>query len=193
MRSDGPTLTVVGGPNGSGKTTLSAYLIAKGRVTSDIINPDMIASVELGSYDHQFKAARIALARRNEALTSKNSFSFETTFSGNSEIHDIKRAKALGYQITLYYVALRSVLDNVLRVKERQVKLGHNVDNEDIIRRYGKSRINLLDNIALFDTVHLFDNSSEERSRVAIFTEGELSWLNRKHEDHPFYKEVLNK
>ncbi len=55
-----PLLIVFGGPNGSGKTTLMSDLIQKGRIKSDVINPDEIAFEELGRYEFQFKAARIA-------------------------------------------------------------------------------------------------------------------------------------
>ena len=92
----------------------------------------------------------------------------------------------------LYYVALEAVIDNLTRVKERQTRLGHDVDNQDVIRRYGSSQINLMYNIGLFDTVYLFDNSGLSRSRVAIFTNGSLSWINKKHIEHAFFKDLLN-
>jgi len=90
-------------------------------------------------------------------------------------------------------VALQSVLDNVIRVNERQFKLGHNVENEDIIRRYHSSQNNLINYISLFDTAYLFDNSESTRSRVAIFSNGELAWVNQKHTQHPFFMMLSNK
>lgn len=186
-----PVLVVIGGPNGSGKTTLTSYLVEKKRIKTSIINPDEIALNEFGSYQHQTKAARVALERRAAALKANESIAFECTFSGNSEINYIKEAKKTGYSITLYYVALQSVLDNVIRVKERQFKLGHNVENEDIVRRYQSSQINLFNHISLFDTAYLFDNSEAVRSRVAIFSDGRPTWINGKHKYHPFFKGLL--
>lgn len=183
-----PSLIIIGGPNGSGKTTLTQYLISKGRIRSAVINPDEIALSELGGYDHHIKAARIALDRRNDAIKQNLDLAFETTLSGQSEFNSIQAAKASGYHITLYYVALRSSLDNIIRVEERQSNRGHNVENVDIVRRHEKSRENLLTNIQLFDKVYLFDNTGTERSRVAIFSNGRLQWLNPKHHDHPFFK-----
>jgi predicted ABC-type ATPase len=191
MKFSKPLLVVIGGPNGSGKTTLSSYLTEKGRVKSEIINPDEIAFKEFGSYRHQIKAARLALTRRKLALINQNTFAFESTFSGKSEIADIKVAKELGYEVILYYVALRSVMDNITRVKERQTELGHDVGYEDIVRRFCNSKINLINNISLFDTAYLFDNSEQMRSRVAIFSNGVKSWVNSKHTQHPFFKELL--
>jgi len=187
-----PTLIVIGGPNGSGKTTLTQNLLQKGRIKSPVINPDEIAYHELGGYEFQFKAAKIALNRRKEYLNKNEDIAFETTFSGNSEINEIKRAKKQGYKVILYYITLKSFLDNIIRVEQRRTNSGHDVEKEDVIRRYDKSRLNLINNIKLFDTVYLFDNSGSNRSRVAIYNSGNLSWLNNKHVNHPFYKELLS-
>jgi predicted ABC-type ATPase len=69
--------------------------------------------------------------------------------------------------------------------------MGHSVELADQIRRYDKSKANLLKNILLFNKVYLFDNSGTKRSRVAIFEMGKLVWLNNKHKGHPFYKELF--
>lgn len=191
MQSNQPLLAVIGGPNGSGKTTLAHYLIAKKRVDANIINPDEIAWKEFGSYSFQMQAARVALNRRRSALNLHKDFTFESTFSGNSEVGDIKEAKRLGYKVVLYYVALQSVIDNITRVKERQTMLGHDVKSDDIIRRYKSSQENLIKHIGLFDKVYLFDNSGSSRSRVAIFSHGNLTWMNKKHEQHPFFEPLL--
>lgn len=190
-----PVLIVIGGPNGSGKTTLSAYLVSKGRIKGSIINPDEIAA-KLGSYSKHIQASKIALAQRKGNIVEGKDIAFETTFSGNSELRDIIDAKNKGYKLILYFVALQSSIDNIVRVEERHNKLGHPVDSEDILRRYEKSKSNLIENIKLFHTVYLFDNSGQNRSRVAIIEMGKLKWLNSKHRNHPYYKglfETLSK
>jgi predicted ABC-type ATPase len=186
-----PELVIVGGPNGSGKTTLTSFLIKHKRIKTAIINPDEIALRLFGGYRFHVKAARVALEARHSAITQKKDFAFETTFSGNSEIRDILAAKSAGYKTILYYVTLESIIDNIIRVKERTDTAGHAVPREDLVRRYEKSRINLIKNIALFDQVYLYDNSWAMRSRVAIFVSGKLLWLNPKHKNHSFYKELL--
>jgi len=183
-----PPIIVIGGPNGSGKTSLTSYLIAKRRIKTEVINPDNIAITEFGSYSFHIKAARVALSKRKNAISNNEDLAFETTFSGNSEINEVLTAKASGYKTILYYVALQSIVDNLTRVEERQSNNGHRVEQEDTIRRYDKSRINLLKYIGSFDQAYLFDNSASTRSRVAIFNNGQLLWLNPKHKDHPFYK-----
>jgi predicted ABC-type ATPase len=186
-----PTVVVIGGPNGSGKTTLTSHLIQRGRIKTDVINPDNIALNDFGGYQFHVKAARASLNKRHTAISQKSDLAFETTFSGNSEIRDVKLAKSFGYESVLYYVALQSVLDNVIRVEERKTNMGHNVELADLIRRYNKSKANLLKYISLFDRVYLFDNSGSKRSRVAIFGNGKVLWLNAKHKDHPFYKNLF--
>jgi predicted ABC-type ATPase len=188
-----PLLIVIGGPNGSGKTTLTSYLIQKGRIKTPVINPDEIAFKEFGGYDFHIKVAKVALERRKEAISEKVDFAFETTFSENSEINEILSAKSAGYRVILYYVALESLLDNVIRVEERRTGLGHHVEKEDILRRHGKSKLNLLKHISLFDKVYLFDNSDIQRFRVAIFDNGKLLWSNKKHLNHPFYEDIFKK
>jgi predicted ABC-type ATPase len=188
-----PSLTIIGGPNGSGKTTLTSYLIKKGRIKTSVINPDEIAFKEFGGYGFHIKAAKVALERRKEAIFQNLDFAFETTFSGNSEINEVLSAKTASYKTILYYVALESMLDNVIRVEERRTGLGHHVEQEDILRRHEKSKINLLKHISLFDKAYLFDNSDVHRSRVAIFNNGKLLWLNKKHIDHPFYSDLFKK
>jgi predicted ABC-type ATPase len=186
-----PSLIVIGGPNGSGKTTLTKYLIEKGRIKSHVINPDDIALNELGSYKHQVKAGKISLERRINAIDHNQDIAFETTFSGQSELNHVKKAIAKGYQTTLYYIALESNLDNIIRIEERQSNRGHNVITEDVVRRHEKSKQNLFANISLFDKVYLFDNTGRRHSRVAIFIYGKLGWLNPKHKQHPFFKELF--
>jgi predicted ABC-type ATPase len=186
-----PALVIVGGPNGSGKTTLTAHLIKRGRIKTAVINPDEIALNEYGSYTFHVKAAKSALERRSTALSSNADFAFETTFSGNSEINTVLTARENGYEVTMYYVALQSVIDNIVRVEEREHNMGHSVELSDQLRRYDKSKANLIKNIALFHRVYLFDNSGTKRSRVAIFDAGNLLWLNPKHKSHPFYKDLF--
>jgi predicted ABC-type ATPase len=186
-----PLIIVIAGPNGSGKTTLTSYLHHKGRIKTDVINPDEIALNQFGSYTFHIQAAKIALGKRKDAIANNLDLAFETTFSGNSETNELLSAKATGYKTVLYYVALQSALDNIIRVEERESNLGHKVEREDILRRHDKSKLNLLKYIGSFDQAYLFDNSGSRRSRVAIFNNGKLIWLNSKHKNHPFYKELF--
>jgi predicted ABC-type ATPase len=87
---------------------------------------------------------------------------------GHSEVNGVLAAKSEGYITVLYYVALESMLDNVIRVDECRTGLGHHVEQEDILRRHKKSKINLLNYIGMFDKANIFDNLRSVRSRVAM-------------------------
>ena len=190
-----PLLIIIGGPNGAGKTTLTNYLIQRGRLNTDItpiINPDNIA-LTLTIYNQtekEFQAARIALDQRSAYLQAKQSFAIETTFSGNSEISLLKQAKEAGYIIIGYYVTLSNVQDSIFRVENRVVKGGHNVPTKNLLIRYKRSLQNLSDNFQKFDRLYLFDNSLNVRSRIAIIEFGKLTWINKKHQDHPLIKRL---
>ena len=127
-----PLLIIMAGPNGAGKTTLSSYLIQRGRLNlalTPLINPDAIALTlsHLSETEKELQAARIALTQRELNLERNKSFAIETTFSGNSEIQLLKRAKESGYEIIGYYVSLIDVQDSIFRVNDRVNKGGHNV------------------------------------------------------------------
>jgi len=190
-----PLLILIGGPNGSGKTTLSSYLIRKGRINIDltpIINPDDIALAldDLDQVDKEFHAARIALAKRELFIKEEKSFAIETTFSGNSEIRLLNQAMKAGYKIVGYFVTLSNVNDSIARVKARVIKGGHNVPTKNLLIRYERSLKNLSDNFQKFDRLYLFDNSLKVRSRIAIIEFGKLTWINKKHQDHPLIKRL---
>lgn len=186
-----PTIVIIGGPNGLGKTTLTSHLLQKGRIKTDVINPDNIALNEFGGYHFHIKAAKVALEKRHFLIEQHSDLAFETTLSGSSELRDVTAAKNAGYKTVLYYVALQSVLDNVIRVEERKTNMGHNVELVDLIRRFDKSKANLQKYLPLFDKAYLFDNSGSKRSRVAIFGNGKMLWLNVKHKYHAFYKDLF--
>lgn len=128
-RKEQPQLWVVAGPNGSGKSSLvDRYTILLPKII--FINPDNIArELEPNNTVHhspaiQLKAGKIAVQQQNEMLKNKQSFAFETTFSGNREIEVIKQAKELGYKINIAYICLENPLKNINRVEERANKGG---------------------------------------------------------------------
>ena len=51
----------------------------------------------------------------------------------------MRAAKAAGFKVGLYYVALDSVETNVERVRQRVLKGGHDIPEENIRRRHDGS------------------------------------------------------
>ncbi len=160
-----PELTIIAGPNGAGKTTLTQYLISKKYLGESIpvINPDEILKL---TTTNEVSASKKALILRNTLLKQNKNFAIETTFSGNSELRLIKKAKEKGYFIKLYFITLETAQDCIDRVKNRVVEGGHNVKDEDIKRRYLSSHKNLLNIIPIIDNLFIFDNSSINRKLI---------------------------
>ncbi|AEU37690.1 zeta toxin family protein [Granulicella mallensis] len=157
-----PLLTVVAGANGAGKSTLTRF----GRETfqsTAILDPDAIAKDMQISGAHggsAIDAGREVLRRSENFLSKRESFLVETTLSGNTYLHMMKRAASLGYRLRLLYVGTSDVSVNLQRVKNRVKRGGHDVPEEDQRRRYPRSLENLPKALNLADEAIVFDNST---------------------------------
>ncbi len=135
-----PILYIIGGANGSGKTTFAKAFVAKYNLP--FINADEIAKAL--SPDNlekaRVQAGKQFLTDLKNHLKQKNTVAVESTLSGKTLLKHILKAKSLGYRIDLTYLYLNQVESNILRVKSRVFSGGHNVPQNDIIRRFGRSR-----------------------------------------------------
>ena len=93
-------------------------------------------------------------------LAADQSFTVETTLSGNTYIRMMTRAKALEYLVVLMYVGTTYVSINMQRVKFRVAKGGHDVPEEDQRRRYPRSLANAAKALAIADEAVILDNST---------------------------------
>ena len=153
-----PVLSIFAGPNGAGKSTLTASGLFG---DAKIIDPDAIAR-ELSPENPSAVASRAgkrALDLRKELLSKKQSFVIETTLSGNSTLSLIDEAKANGYRVELRYIGLNDVDLAKVRVAGRVSSGGHDVPDEDITRRFGRSLENLPEAISRSDRSDIYDNS----------------------------------
>ena len=127
-----PKILVYAGPNGSGKST-----ITKGQpITGIYVNADDIKH-HRGCTD--LEAAKEAEAIRENLLSLKKSFTFETVLSTERNLILLEKAKKLGYSIHVIFVLTADAALNVKRVKARFIKGGHDVPEEKIRSRYTKS------------------------------------------------------
>jgi predicted ABC-type ATPase len=171
-----PTLTVIAGPNGSGKSTLTAAVNFEGRV--NLVDPDAIArrinpsEPALGAA----AAAREAIARCRKYLANKTSFAVETTLAGKGAIAMMRQAKSAGFRIQLLYVALSSPELHIQRVRLRVSQGGHDVPDEDILRRYARSLAHAPEAMRLADEAVVFDNSGLDRQRMLEVRKGRITW-----------------
>ena len=73
------------------------------------------------------------LEELDECTKAGESFSFETTLSGNHYLQRIQAWKDLGYTVKLWFIKLSSPELAISRVVERVAQGGHNIP-EEIIR-----------------------------------------------------------
>ena len=83
----------------------------------------------------------------------------------------MSEAKAAGFNVDLYYVALDTVERNIERVKFRVALGGHDIPEDAIRRRYKGSLAHLPQALALADEAVLVENS-EIRPRIVFQLRG---------------------
>lgn len=148
-----PEIVVFAGPNGSGKSTITELLRPP---TIKYINADIIQKVMMCDV---MEAAKLAEKQREDALSSKEDFCFETVLSTDRNLKLLQRAKADGYFIRCYYVLTADPQINVERVHSRVAAGGHDVPEEKIISRYDRALDLVRELIPLCDVCHIYDNS----------------------------------
>jgi predicted ABC-type ATPase len=160
-----PNLTVVAGPNGSGKSTLIRYL-QKQKINFGVyINADDIAKEQnLTGESGSREAQRRADDLRDQCLKAKSDFSFETVMSHESKPMLMEQARAMGFDVTFYFVCTENPQTNVRRVAHRVRHGGHDVPVDRIIARYHRTLELLPRAIAASDIAVLFDNSVERET-----------------------------
>lgn len=168
-----PSCIILGGPNGSGKS--SAY--AKLQLDGVWINADEIAKELTTTGDGRaaaMAAGRAAIRKLADMIATKTSFIYETTLSSQQPVNLMRDAKAAGFSVALYYVALDSVETNVERVKQRVEAGGHDIPEADIRRRYAGSLDKLASALTYADEALLMDNSGLEPHEVFRISAGEV-------------------
>lgn len=134
-------LYIIAGPNGSGKTTLAKELVKEDNIV--FLNVDEIAKRKKDSVG--IKSGRLLLEEMDAMFACGESMVLESTVSGHFHNRVIERARKAKYEIVLVYIFLDSVEQNLERIKQRVALGGHNVPEEDVRRRYVRSRANFVD------------------------------------------------
>lgn len=178
---DAPALWIIAGPNGSGKS--SAYGMASVDQPSGsiwIINPDLLAK---RIADHEVMeplAANLAAVQRIEAwldasIDAHQTIGVETVLSTPKYRRLVEHARARGFGINLIYVFLDSVELNIERVRTRVLKGGHDVPEDRIRARRGRS----FDQFGWFceaaDRVDVYDNSGARPQLVLAKRDNEMT------------------
>lgn len=192
-----PTLCIVAGPNGSGKTTTTLQLLANEWTADSLyINPDNIAQETFGDWNSPeavLKAAHLATEKRYECLAQKKDFVFETVFSSEEKLEFVRKAKAAGFFIRLFFVCTSDPEINVLRITKRFLEGGHEVPISKIISRYYKSIANAAQAIELVDRAYIYDNSVENALPQLLYRTVDGQIFKQYTEDVPEWAESLVK
>lgn len=164
-----PTLCIIGGCNGAGKTTLARELLPRLGLMR-FLNADEIAR-GLSPLDPSltaFKAGRLLIEEARALIAAKASFAIESTLSGRTYVAMIREARALGYRFLLHYIVIGSDTQAVDRVALRVKLGGHHVPEDDVRRRFDRSRRHFMaDYLPLADEWGLWDNFTPPIRQVA--------------------------
>lgn len=171
-----PVLHLLAGPNGAGRSSYVHDVL--GPVTGlPFINADEIAAERWpdAQAEHTYEAARLAEARRREAIAEGSSFISETVFSHPSKVQLVADAVGAGYLVHLHVVMVPVEL-SVQRVLERVLRGGHAVPEQKIRDRYERLWAHIYEAIQIADVAEVLDNSSARAPfRVcASFEHGQL-------------------
>lgn len=139
-------LYIVAGPNGSGKSTLAHKLLPVKNL--EFLNADEIAyEINSKAIDKvKITAGKEYFKRLNEFFNNHKSFIIETTLSGQMLVKIIQKAQKLNYEILLVYVFVDNPQICIERIKVRVKKGGHNIPDEDVLRRFYRSKNNFWSN-----------------------------------------------
>lgn len=124
-----PTCWIIAGPNGAGKTTFALNYLPVLAGCRHFINADLIAAglSPLAPEQQLISASRLFLAQIEQCIAAQADFAFETTLAGRSYIKLIKRLQAEGWRVELIYLALANAEMSRLRVAERVLHGGHQI------------------------------------------------------------------
>lgn len=139
-------MIIVAGANGSGKTTFATQYVEE--LGYDFLNADFITKrlEDEGQPQALIKAGRLFFKRLNNYIREEQNFVVETTLSGSYINKVALKAKAANYTVRLIYLFLDNPDMCLERVKLRVKKGGHTVPEEDVIRRFYRSKVNFWQN-----------------------------------------------
>ena len=164
------TYTIIGGVNGTGKSSLTGVLKTQTTDLGQIIDVDKITAENGGS---AIQGGKIALERIRACLDKGISFTQETTLSGRKTELTAQEARERGYSVRLFYVGLDSAEECLQRIENRVAHGGHDIREEDVLRRFAGRWEAVTKVLPYCDEAHFFDNYNGF-VEVAEYVNGEL-------------------
>jgi predicted ABC-type ATPase len=175
-----PVFVMLGGPNGAGKSTT-----AKRVTIGEFVNPDVVAKrINPQSPDAAaLPAAREVLKQLKTLKEQSLSFTYETTLSSNDSLRQIDDAKAKGYEVRLYFVALADADTSARRVAFRVSQGGHDIPADALMRRFELTFANAVEAAANVDRFELIDNQNWKSETILIIENNQI--VARHTSEHP--------
>ncbi len=181
MDKKNPQLYIIAGPNGAGKTTFAKKFLPRYVNCNNFVNADLIAS-GLSPFSPRsvaIKAGKLLLAEIHNFAKKKLDFAFETTLSGKTHASFLRKQKARGYSIHLFFLWIPKVELALERIKDRVASGGHDVEDIDVRRRFKRSIFNLFKLYRpLLDSWYLFDNSTDKPRLIAKEKDNQLTIID---------------
>jgi predicted ABC-type ATPase len=189
-----PIMHLIAGPNGAGKSLLYECLIRPRHPALPFVSAQAYAIEYLQGVTDAKKRADKARAwtdeAREELLRDGKSFVTESVFSHSSRVALITHARALGFEVVLYALALDEPRKLVQRVNQQAREGGDPAPTYKVLDRYPKTLENLHRGIRAADVSFLFDavDASQGGPRlVATVNSGKIRlhavprplWLDR--------------
>ena len=112
---------IIAGPNGVGKTTFAREFLPDEAACLQFVNADLIAA-GLSPFAPEaaaLQAGRLMLKQIADHVAHGRSFALETTLAGLAYARQIPQWRALGYAVSLHFLALPSVDLAIERVAQR--------------------------------------------------------------------------
>jgi predicted ABC-type ATPase len=156
---------VIAGVNGAGKSSVAGETFRQSG--ADYYNSDeaarrlVTANPTLTQTEANSAAWHEGVRLLRRAIDERLDFVFETTLGAKTIPRLLKKAANGGIEVYVWYVGLESPELHIARVKSRVRRGGHDISEEDIRRRYERSRLNLIDLLPVLRGLRIFDNSAE--------------------------------
>ncbi len=167
--SQSKRIVIIAGPNGAGKTTFAREFLPTDAGLPNFVNADLIAA-GLSPFAPDlaaFKAGRLMLETIAAHVRLSESFSFETTLSGQAYAQKIPNWRAAEYVVKLIFLSLPNVEIAIERVATRVKQGGHNVPASVIRRRFTLGANNFERYKLLVDSWQLYANSDTPTVPIA--------------------------
>ena len=173
-----PEFIVIAGPNGAGKSTTSPKILEL--FGAKAFDWDKQFQLKWGNFNYDpvvIDGVREAVNADFQSHIEKSfikgaSVAYETNFHSDYNFELASRARNLGYNCSLYFLAITDAELGIERVADRVQKGGHHV-SEPTIRERFQVGLEMLDNKAslFYDRIFIYDSGQIFRLLLVIENE----------------------